>query len=202
MERFERLLAAPEPVPAEDPDAFLNAEQLERFAAALAADPTRWRPLVRHRHDARVYEQIFSDERVNAWLICWSDGHDTGFHDHNDSAGGIAVVAGRVREERLAVGSPTVTRRASLRASAPTCRRPRSTACSTGARSRRSRFTPTRRRSRAWAPTESGRAGRSSARRSRMSRTDRRSASVRRRSPRCRTDSRWIIRCGHCHAEH
>ncbi len=110
VERFERLLAAPEPVPAEDPGAFLNGEQLERFAAALAADPARWRHLVRHRSDARVYEQVFSDERVNAWLICWSDGHDTGFHDHDDSAGGIAVVAGRVREERLAVGSPPVTR--------------------------------------------------------------------------------------------
>ena len=110
VERFERLLAAPEPPPAEDPGAFLNPKQVERFAAVLAADPARWRHLVRHRHDARVYEQIFSDERVNAWLICWSDGHDTGFHDHNDSAGGIAVVAGRVREERLAVGSPTVTR--------------------------------------------------------------------------------------------
>ncbi len=110
VERFERLLAAPEPVPAEDPGAFLDPEQLERFAAALAADPARWRHLVRHRQDARVYEQIVSDERVNAWLICWSDGHDTGFHDHDDSAGGIAVVAGRVREERLAVGSPTVTR--------------------------------------------------------------------------------------------
>jgi mannose-6-phosphate isomerase-like protein (cupin superfamily) len=110
VQRFERLLAAPEPVSSAEPGAPLNVEQLERFAAALAADPARWRHLVRHQRDVRVYEKLFSDERVNAWLICWSDGHDTGFHDHDESAGGIAVVAGRVRDERLAVGSAPVVR--------------------------------------------------------------------------------------------
>jgi mannose-6-phosphate isomerase-like protein (cupin superfamily) len=110
VERFERLLAAPEPIPTTGEGSHLSVEQLERFAAVLAADPDRWRHLVRHERDARVYEQIFSDERVNAWLICWSDGHDTGFHDHDESAGGIAVISGRVRDERLAIGSGPVTR--------------------------------------------------------------------------------------------
>lgn len=31
-------------------------------------------------------------------------GHDTGFHDHDDSAAAIAVVDGAVTEERLALG--------------------------------------------------------------------------------------------------
>jgi hypothetical protein len=110
VERFERLLAEPEPVPTGEVDAPLAPEQLERFAAALAADPARWRHLVRHERDVRVYEQIFRDERVNAWLICWSDRQDTGFHDHDESAGGIAVIAGRVCEERLAMGSPPLAR--------------------------------------------------------------------------------------------
>jgi mannose-6-phosphate isomerase-like protein (cupin superfamily) len=109
VERFERILATPEPIHVGQ-SSYLGVEQLERFAAALAADPARWRHLVRHRSETRVYEQIFSDERVNAWLICWSDGHDTGFHDHDESAGGIAVLCGRVRDERLAVGSPAVVR--------------------------------------------------------------------------------------------
>ncbi len=113
VQRFERLLAAPEPLADDDPDAPLSVEQLERFAAALAADPARWRHLVRHRRDERVYEKLFADERVNAWLICWSDGHDTGFHDHDQSAGGIAVVAGRVRDERLALNSAPVARECS-----------------------------------------------------------------------------------------
>ena len=52
----------------------------------------------------RVYEELLSDEHVTAWLICWMDDHDTGFHDHDVSAGAVAVVGGRVREERLAIG--------------------------------------------------------------------------------------------------
>ena len=35
------------------------------------------------------------------------DDHDTGFHDHDVSAGAVAVVGGRVREERLAIDGPT-----------------------------------------------------------------------------------------------
>jgi predicted metal-dependent enzyme (double-stranded beta helix superfamily) len=31
------------------------------------------------------------------------DDHDTGFHDHDVSAGAVAVISGAVREERLAV---------------------------------------------------------------------------------------------------
>ncbi|HEY3830646.1 MAG TPA: hypothetical protein VGL57_15765 [Solirubrobacteraceae bacterium] len=83
----------------------LTPEQLERFIAQLAEQPARWRHLVRHERDVRVYEQIFGDARVNAWLICWSGGQDTGFHDHDESAGAIAVVRGRVRDERLAIGT-------------------------------------------------------------------------------------------------
>jgi uncharacterized RmlC-like cupin family protein len=79
-------------------------EQLERFVAQLAGEPQRWRHLVRHETDVRVYEQIFSDEHINAWLICWSDGQDTGFHDHDESAGAVAVISGCVRDERLAIG--------------------------------------------------------------------------------------------------
>jgi mannose-6-phosphate isomerase-like protein (cupin superfamily) len=81
----------------------LSNDELERFADALAAAPERWRHLVRH-DDTRVYEQIWDDEDVNAWLICWSEDSDTGFHDHDDSAAGITVVSGSVREDRLTLG--------------------------------------------------------------------------------------------------
>lgn len=84
----------------------LTIAELERFAAGLAATPERWQHLVRHASDARVYEQIWNDEDLNAWVICWSEDQDTGFHDHDDSAAGIAVVSGRVREERLRIGAP------------------------------------------------------------------------------------------------
>ena len=72
----------------------LSAEQLERFAAGLADTPERWRHLVRHADDMRVYEQIWDDGDVNAWLICWSEDQDTGFHDHDESGAAITVVSG------------------------------------------------------------------------------------------------------------
>jgi mannose-6-phosphate isomerase-like protein (cupin superfamily) len=83
----------------------LSIDQLERFAAELATDPDRWADLVRHVDDARVYEQIWEDEEVNAWVICWSEDQDTGFHDHHESAAAITVISGQVREERLRLGA-------------------------------------------------------------------------------------------------
>lgn len=79
----------------------LSAEQLEEFVADLAAAPERWRDHIRHDSDTRVYELIWEDEEVNAWLICWSEDQDTGFHDHDESAAAIRVIDGHVREERL-----------------------------------------------------------------------------------------------------
>jgi quercetin dioxygenase-like cupin family protein len=85
----------------------LGLDELERFAAQLAATPERWRHHVRHDEDARVYQKIWDDDQANAWVICWSEDQDTGFHDHDESGAGIAVVAGRVREDRLTIsGAP------------------------------------------------------------------------------------------------
>jgi quercetin dioxygenase-like cupin family protein len=87
----------------------LTARQLERFVERLAADPSRW---VAHvNHDAtRTYELIHEDEHVNAWLICWSEDADTGFHDHDLSAAAIHVLDGQVREDRLRIGGPPIAR--------------------------------------------------------------------------------------------
>jgi mannose-6-phosphate isomerase-like protein (cupin superfamily) len=88
----------------------LSLTELERFAAGLAASPERWRHLVRHAEDVRVYEQIWDDEDVNAWVICWSEDQDTGFHDHDESAAAIAVVSGSVREDRLTLDGTPISR--------------------------------------------------------------------------------------------
>jgi predicted metal-dependent enzyme (double-stranded beta helix superfamily) len=56
---------------------------------------------VRHEAEQRHYEELVCDEHLTAWLICWMADHDTGFHDHDQSAGAVAVVCGAVREERL-----------------------------------------------------------------------------------------------------
>jgi quercetin dioxygenase-like cupin family protein len=83
----------------------LTADQLQRFVLDLASRPELWAHLVRDASDARVYEQIWEDEGVNAWVICWSEDQDTGFHDHDESAAAITVISGRVREERLRLGT-------------------------------------------------------------------------------------------------
>jgi len=69
----------------------------------LAAAPGRWSHLVRHDPDERVYDLVHRDEDVEVYVVCWMSGHDTGFHDHDDSAAAIAVVQGAIVEERLSV---------------------------------------------------------------------------------------------------
>ncbi len=72
----------------------------------LAEHPELWIGLVKHDRTQRVYEELFSDDHLTAWLICWMEDHDTGFHDHDISCGAVAVVSGCVREERLTLDGP------------------------------------------------------------------------------------------------
>ncbi len=69
-----------------------------------------WSPLVRHDSDERVHTLLHRDDDVEVYVVCWMGGHDTGFHDHDESAAAITVLAGTVTEERLALnGSVEVT---------------------------------------------------------------------------------------------
>lgn len=77
----------------------------EKALAFVAATPGL-HTLVRHDPGERQYELVHRDEDVEIYLICWMDGHDTGFHDHDDSAAAILVLDGEVTEERLSVASP------------------------------------------------------------------------------------------------
>ena len=84
----------------------LTNEQLVSVATQIAARPGLWSDQVRHDSSQRTYAELLRDEHLDVWLICWSEDHDTGFHDHDLSAGAVAVVAGSVREERLVLGRP------------------------------------------------------------------------------------------------
>jgi quercetin dioxygenase-like cupin family protein len=88
----------------------LHPAELERFVEDLARSPQLWSHHVRHGDEVRVFELIWDDEDVNAWVICWSEDQDTGFHDHDVSAAAIAVLDGEVREERLRIGRPSRAR--------------------------------------------------------------------------------------------
>ena len=83
----------------------LTTGELRRLVRDLAAQPELWEHLIRHDPSERTYEQLLLDEHVGVYLICWMDGHDTGFHDHDVSAAAIAVAHGQVREDRLSIGA-------------------------------------------------------------------------------------------------
>src|SRR3954454_10688593 len=83
----------------------LAIPDLRDFIAALSADSGRWQHLVRHDPAQRVFERLVEEPEVEAWLICWMPGHDTGFHDHDLSSGAVTVLSGAVLEERLGTGT-------------------------------------------------------------------------------------------------
>jgi mannose-6-phosphate isomerase-like protein (cupin superfamily) len=87
-----------------------TAEDLKAFVEGLAAEPNLWREHIRDASAGRVYQQIWDDELVNAWLICWSEDQDTGFHDHDRSDAAIRVIDGNIREDRLRIGSDPESR--------------------------------------------------------------------------------------------
>jgi quercetin dioxygenase-like cupin family protein len=82
----------------------LSSEQLERFVRDLAARPELWAAHAVRDAGERVYVPIWDDADVNAWLICWSEDSDTGFHDHDTSAASITVLEGAIVDERLCLG--------------------------------------------------------------------------------------------------
>jgi hypothetical protein len=82
----------------------LTEHELITVATQIAARPELWTERVSHDPEHRTYEQLLRDEHLDVWLLCWSRDHDTGFHDHDLSAGAVAVAAGTVREERLVLG--------------------------------------------------------------------------------------------------
>ena len=88
----------------------LTTPELRELARALRADRLLWEPLVRHTREQRHYELLRHDETVMAWVISWMNDHDTGFHDHDVSAGAVAVAQGHIREERLRLGAPPESR--------------------------------------------------------------------------------------------
>jgi predicted metal-dependent enzyme (double-stranded beta helix superfamily) len=82
-------------------EGLLSPEELEQVARGILERPELWEPLVRVDQEQRRYELLYEDERMDAWVLSWMAGQGTGFHDHYISAVGIAVAAGRVREDLL-----------------------------------------------------------------------------------------------------
>lgn len=88
----------------------MSARALQETLLGWAERRELWAPLARHDPDERTYALLHRDDDVGLYLVCWMPGHDTGFHDHDDSAAAIVVLDGQLSEERLALsGSVEIT---------------------------------------------------------------------------------------------
>ena len=87
----------------------LSAQALRERLLAWAERVEAWSPLVGHASEERVHALLHRDEEIEVYVVCWTAGHDTGFHDHDESAAAITVLAGMVAEERLTLGGPVAT---------------------------------------------------------------------------------------------
>jgi predicted metal-dependent enzyme (double-stranded beta helix superfamily) len=84
----------------------LDRCELRELVARIAGRPETWQGLVCHETPERHFEQLWRDDHVDVWVITWTSGNDTGFHDHDVSRGAVTVVEGEIIEERLVVGGP------------------------------------------------------------------------------------------------
>ena len=84
----------------------LDRTELRELVARIAGQPESWEGLVRRDTPERHFEQLWRDDHVDVWVITWTSGNDTGFHDHDVSRGAVTVVEGEIIEERLVVGGP------------------------------------------------------------------------------------------------
>lgn len=85
------------------PERVLSPDECYEAGARAAATLDLTEHLLEGDHE-RMYELLWRTEHSEAWLVSWWDARDTGYHDHDGSGGGIAVVEGRVTEEPLVVG--------------------------------------------------------------------------------------------------
>jgi hypothetical protein len=77
----------------------LTRPQLSALAVAIGNERRFWADLVRHDPNTRYFNQLYRDANLDAWLICWLDAQDTGYHDHELSSGAVYVVEGSLCED-------------------------------------------------------------------------------------------------------
>jgi len=80
-------------------DTDLDRPTMSTLVAELAQAEELWRPYVRHDAEARFYQQLYRDPNLDIWLICWVDGQNTGYHDHDRSSGAVCVSEGTLFED-------------------------------------------------------------------------------------------------------
>ncbi|HZR95621.1 MAG TPA: cysteine dioxygenase family protein [Gaiellaceae bacterium] len=84
-------------------DRDLEKPELAELATRVGHEPSLWRRYVRHDPGKRYYTQLYRDQHLDVWLLCWLDDQKTGYHDHDLSSGGVYVCEGALVEDRFSV---------------------------------------------------------------------------------------------------
>jgi predicted metal-dependent enzyme (double-stranded beta helix superfamily) len=79
----------------------LSQAQLGQIVTATAAQPARWRDLVRYDPARRWYFRMELTDEYEVWLLSWEPGQGTGFHDHGGSRGAFSVARGDLQEQTV-----------------------------------------------------------------------------------------------------
>jgi Cysteine dioxygenase type I len=87
----------------------LDRWELRELVDSLAGRPEIWERHVAHPADRRHFAQLYRDENVDVWLLCWTTENDTGWHDHDVSSGAVRVVAGVLEECNPRIGGTHLT---------------------------------------------------------------------------------------------
>jgi predicted metal-dependent enzyme (double-stranded beta helix superfamily) len=90
------------------PERCLDKRELRELVDDLARRSETWRDHVHFPDGQRHYVSLHRDEYVDVWLLCWTPENDTGWHDHDISAGAVAVVDGVLKECNPRIGGPHV----------------------------------------------------------------------------------------------
>jgi hypothetical protein len=90
------------------PGCDLEPHQLRALASAIALKSALWSHHVAFADGERHYVNLYRDNHVDVWLLCWTVDNDTGWHDHDLSSGAVAVVQGELVEHNLALGGDSI----------------------------------------------------------------------------------------------
>jgi predicted metal-dependent enzyme (double-stranded beta helix superfamily) len=86
-------------------DRDLTRAELRLLVGRIAGEQGLWRPYVRLDPHERYTVLLHRREQLDVWLLCWLDVQETGFHDHDRSAGALHVCEGTLVEDVLRFNS-------------------------------------------------------------------------------------------------
>lgn len=76
------------------------ADLVRQTVAHLGDFPLDWRDRVGGSTELRSGVRLVETDECEVWLLCWPQGTSVSPHDHGDSLGAFAVVAGELTELR------------------------------------------------------------------------------------------------------